>query len=118
MFAPVGTTRGCYIGRPWRFLDETIGDRQVSRGVLDGRLLAVQRRTDPSSIAGCRGVRARASRFGRVIRESRIERLEENAAATAVALTDAEQRRIAGVLAERTVAGSRYPAAGMATVNA
>jgi hypothetical protein len=40
MFAPVGTTRGCYIGRPWRFLDETIGDRQVSRGVLDGRLLA------------------------------------------------------------------------------
>jgi aryl-alcohol dehydrogenase-like predicted oxidoreductase len=48
----------------------------------------------------------------------RIERLDENAAATAIALTEAEQRRIAGVLAEGTVAGSRYPAAGMATVNA
>ena len=35
-----------------------------------------------------------------------------------IMLTDAEERRIADVLAERAVAGSRYPAAGMATVNA
>jgi aryl-alcohol dehydrogenase-like predicted oxidoreductase len=48
----------------------------------------------------------------------RIERLEENAAATAIVLTDAEQRTIADVLAERSVAGTRYPVAGMATVNA
>jgi aryl-alcohol dehydrogenase-like predicted oxidoreductase len=47
----------------------------------------------------------------------RIARLEENAAATAITLTDAEERRIADVLTERTVAGSRYPDAGMATVN-
>ena len=47
----------------------------------------------------------------------RFERLEENAGATAIALTDAEQRKIAGVLAERPVAGTRYPAAAMAYVN-
>jgi aryl-alcohol dehydrogenase-like predicted oxidoreductase len=47
----------------------------------------------------------------------RIARLEENAAATSIALTDAEQRRIAEVLADNDVAGTRYPAAGMASVN-
>jgi aryl-alcohol dehydrogenase-like predicted oxidoreductase len=47
----------------------------------------------------------------------RLERLQENAAATAIALTDAERVRIAAVLAERPVAGTRYPAAGMASVN-
>ena len=48
----------------------------------------------------------------------RIARLEENAAATTIALTKAEQRRIDDVLAARSVAGTRYAAAGMATVNA
>jgi aryl-alcohol dehydrogenase-like predicted oxidoreductase len=48
----------------------------------------------------------------------RIERLEENAAATAIALTKAEEQRIADVLAKLTVVGTRYPAAGMASVNA
>ena len=48
----------------------------------------------------------------------RIERLEENAAATAIALTKAEEQRIADVLAKQTVVGTRYPAAGMASVNA
>jgi aryl-alcohol dehydrogenase-like predicted oxidoreductase len=48
----------------------------------------------------------------------RIERLEENAAATAITLTEGEQRRIDEVLAQQTVAGTRYPAAGMASVNA
>jgi aryl-alcohol dehydrogenase-like predicted oxidoreductase len=47
----------------------------------------------------------------------RVSRLEENAAATTIALTDAEKRRIDEVLAERKVAGTRYPAAGMAAVN-
>jgi aryl-alcohol dehydrogenase-like predicted oxidoreductase len=48
----------------------------------------------------------------------RIERLEENAAATAITLSEGEQRRIDEVLARQTVAGTRYPAAGMASVNA
>jgi aryl-alcohol dehydrogenase-like predicted oxidoreductase len=47
----------------------------------------------------------------------RIERLEENAGATAITLTDAELRKIDGVLAQHTVAGTRYPAAGMNNVN-
>jgi aryl-alcohol dehydrogenase-like predicted oxidoreductase len=48
----------------------------------------------------------------------RISRLEENAAATAITLTTAEEQRIAEVLAKQTVVGTRYPAAGMASVNA
>jgi aryl-alcohol dehydrogenase-like predicted oxidoreductase len=48
----------------------------------------------------------------------RIARLEENAAATGISLTAAEERAIAGVLATRNVAGTRYPTAGMANVNA
>ena len=47
----------------------------------------------------------------------RIERLEENAGAAAIVLSDADERRIAQVLAEREVAGARYAAAGMATLN-
>jgi aryl-alcohol dehydrogenase-like predicted oxidoreductase len=46
-----------------------------------------------------------------------VARLEENAAATTIALTNADEERIAQVLAQRTVSGTRYPAAGMATVN-
>ena len=46
-----------------------------------------------------------------------IARLEENAAAAAIALTNVEERKIADVLSERTVAGTRYPSAGMANVN-
>ena len=48
----------------------------------------------------------------------RIARLEENAAATRIALSAADERAIDDVLAARTVAGTRYPAAGMASVNA
>jgi len=48
----------------------------------------------------------------------RITRLEENAAATNIALTDFEQQRIEEALAAHSVAGTRYPAAGMAAVNA
>ena len=45
-------------------------------------------------------------------------RLDENAAATALTLTQDEQRRIDAVLAERAVAGARYPAAAMQHLNA
>ena len=48
----------------------------------------------------------------------RIERLDENAAAANIVLTDGELRRIDAVLAENTVKGPRYNAAGMALVNA
>ena len=47
----------------------------------------------------------------------RLERLQENAAATAITLTHDERNKIASVLTARPVAGLRYPAAGMATVN-
>ncbi|MFL6662082.1 MAG: aldo/keto reductase [Rhizobacter sp.] len=47
----------------------------------------------------------------------RIERLEENAGAATIVLSDADERRIAQVLAEQEVAGARYAAAGMATLN-
>ncbi len=48
----------------------------------------------------------------------RIERLDENAGAAHIALTEAEQRRIDEVLSQHAVAGTRYPEAHMAAVNA
>ncbi len=48
----------------------------------------------------------------------RIERLDENAAAASIVLGEAEQRAIDQALTECAVAGTRYPAAGMALVNA
>ena len=47
----------------------------------------------------------------------RIARLDENAAAARIRLDDAELQRIDAVLAEHAVAGARYPAAGMTSVN-
>lgn len=48
----------------------------------------------------------------------KISRLDENAGAASIRLTDEELQRIDGVLASHEIAGTRYPAAGMATVNA
>ena len=47
----------------------------------------------------------------------RLERLQENAAATTITLTHDERKKIASVLTARPAAGTRYPEAGMATVN-
>src|SRR5688500_4435423 len=47
----------------------------------------------------------------------RISRLDENAGAAHIQLGDAELQRIAAVLASHAVAGTRYPEAGMASVN-
>ena len=46
-----------------------------------------------------------------------IARLDENAAATHIELTDADLQRIDQVLARNAVAGARYAAAGMRSVN-
>jgi aryl-alcohol dehydrogenase-like predicted oxidoreductase len=47
----------------------------------------------------------------------RIERLDDNAGAVAITLTADERRRLDAVLAERPVAGLRYPEASMAALN-
>jgi aryl-alcohol dehydrogenase-like predicted oxidoreductase len=47
----------------------------------------------------------------------RIPRLDENAGAAAVRLSASDLDRITTALARHTVAGTRYPAAGMATLN-
>ncbi|HWK76049.1 MAG TPA: aldo/keto reductase [Povalibacter sp.] len=47
----------------------------------------------------------------------RTARLDENAAATQLQLTDAELKKIQDVLTHTQVAGPRYPEAGMASVN-
>jgi aryl-alcohol dehydrogenase-like predicted oxidoreductase len=48
----------------------------------------------------------------------RVSRLDENAAATRLQLTAHDLQRIRGVLDQNAVAGTRYPASGMANVNA
>lgn len=47
----------------------------------------------------------------------RIVRLEENAAAAAMALTPQEDQRLTQLLSQQPVAGTRYPAAAMAHLN-
>ncbi|KAF1719760.1 aldo/keto reductase [Pseudoxanthomonas wuyuanensis] len=47
----------------------------------------------------------------------RIERLQENVAATAIALRDEERSQIEEVMAQQPVVGARYPAASMAQLN-
>ena len=47
----------------------------------------------------------------------RISRLDENAAAARIQLSDAELQRIGAVLASHAVAGTRYPEANMSAVN-
>jgi aryl-alcohol dehydrogenase-like predicted oxidoreductase len=47
----------------------------------------------------------------------RIQRLEENAAATRLSLSASELERIAAVLKEHVVAGTRYPAPQMSSLN-
>jgi len=47
----------------------------------------------------------------------KVERLDENAAATGLALNDAERKAIAQVLTNHEIAGDRYPAASMAALN-
>ena len=47
-----------------------------------------------------------------------VSRLDENAAATRLRLTDEDLQRIRRILDEIPVVGTRYPAAGMANVNA
>jgi aryl-alcohol dehydrogenase-like predicted oxidoreductase len=46
-----------------------------------------------------------------------IARLEENAAAVALALTPQEDQHLTQLLSQQPVAGTRYPAAGMANLN-
>jgi aryl-alcohol dehydrogenase-like predicted oxidoreductase len=47
----------------------------------------------------------------------KIERLDENAVAARITLSDQDLRRIEGVLENNAVAGMRYPAASMRSVN-
>jgi aryl-alcohol dehydrogenase-like predicted oxidoreductase len=47
----------------------------------------------------------------------KVSRLDENADAARIRLSDAELQRIEAVLASHAVAGTRYPAAAMASVN-
>ena len=47
----------------------------------------------------------------------RVERLDENVAATRIGLSGDDLDRIERVLAENIVAGTRYPAASMSSIN-
>ena len=48
----------------------------------------------------------------------RTERLDENVAAARIQLSDAQRNQLAAMLAAHPVAGTRYPAAAMAALNA
>ncbi len=91
---------------------------------LPANLALVEAMKDIASVRGCTPAQLalawllhRAQDIVPIPGTRSIARLDENAAAASIALTPAELRRIDEVLAARQVAGTRYPAAGMANVN-
>jgi aryl-alcohol dehydrogenase-like predicted oxidoreductase len=88
-----------------RRLVEAVAEVAAKRGCTPAQLALgwlLQQGTDIVPIPGTR----------------RISRLDENAAAATMKWTSEDLQRIDRVLAEHTVAGMRYPPAGMAIINA
>jgi aryl-alcohol dehydrogenase-like predicted oxidoreductase len=79
--------------------------------------LATQRKVTPAQLA-LAWLLDQGSDIVPIPGTRKIERLDENAAATKLALTDGERKAIADVLASHAIAGDRYPAASMALLNA
>jgi aryl-alcohol dehydrogenase-like predicted oxidoreductase len=79
--------------------------------------LAAQRKVTPAQLA-LAWLLDQGSHIVPIPGTRKTERLDENAAATALVLNDGERKAIAEVLASHAVAGERYPAASMALLNA
>jgi len=78
-------------------------------------LLATQRKVTPAQLA-LAWLLDQGNDIVPIPGTRKLERLEENAAATGLVLNDAERKAIAQVLASHAIAGDRYPAASMASL--
>jgi len=79
-------------------------------------LLATQRKVTPAQLA-LAWLLDQGNDIVPIPGTRKLERLEENAAATGLVLNDAERKAIAQVLASHAIAGDRYPAASMASLD-
>ena len=104
----------------WRRQNPRFQDGNIDRNqalVQAVRELAQERECTPAQLA-LAWLLHRGADIVPIPGTRRIARLDENAAATRIDLTLNEQRRLDDVLAQHEVAGTRYPAASMASVNA
>lgn len=104
----------------WRRQNPRFQDGNIDRNQLlvqAVRELAQERECTPAQLA-LAWLLHRGADIVPIPGTRRIARLDENAAATRIDLTLNEQRRLDDVLARHQVAGTRYPAASMASVNA
>ena len=104
----------------WRRQNPRFQDGNIDRNQLlvqAVRELAQERECTPAQLA-LAWLLHRGADIVPIPGTRRITRLDENAAATRIDLTLNEQRRLDDVLARHEVAGTRYPAASMASVNA
>ncbi len=98
-----------------RFQGENIGrNRELVEAVTE---LAAARGATPAQLA-LAWLLHRGPDIVPIPGTRKISRLDENAGAARIELSDEELQRIDSVLADHQVAGMRYPEAGMATVNA
>jgi aryl-alcohol dehydrogenase-like predicted oxidoreductase len=98
-----------------RFQDENAA---VNRALVDAvKEIARDKGCTPAQLALAWLLARRDPQIVPIPGTRRIERLDENAGALSVRLTDADERRIAQMLESTRVAGTRYPAPAMANVN-
>jgi len=79
-------------------------------------LLATQRKVTPAQLA-LAWLLDQGNDIVPIPGTRKLERLEENAAATGLVLNDAERKAIAQILTSHAIAGDRYPAASMASLD-
>ena len=98
-----------------RFQDENAA---VNRALVDAvKEIARDKKCTPAQLALAWLLARRDPQIVPIPGTRRIERLDENAAALSIKLTEADERRIAQILDSTRVAGTRYPAPAMANVN-
>ena len=98
-----------------RFQDENAA---VNRALVDAvKEIARDKKCTPAQLALAWLLARRDPQIVPIPGTRRVERLDENAGASAIRLAEADERRIAQLLASMRVAGTRYPAPAMANVN-
>ena len=123
--APVRDTSGAVVGvldlsSHWRRANPRFqdGNLQANLALADGvAALARERGWTPAQLA-LAWLLDRGADIVPIPGTRRTERLDENVAAAHIQLSDAQRSQLAQMLADHPVAGTRYPAAAMAALNA
>ena len=93
------------------------GNIEINRNLVDALAAIAEERGCTSAQLALAWLLDRAPDVVPIPGTRRISRLDENAAATQIRLSDAERLRIDGVLGAQTVVGERYAAVGRSLLN-